>query len=114
MKLTKLCECVATLALGIASAASNYSVTLPSDATAGSTQLKAGDYKVQVEGNQATFKQGKDAISVPVSVENNAKAYQFNQIETQNSTLESIAIGGTHLKLVFAPAKSTGPTSAAQ
>jgi len=67
-----------------------------------------------VEGNQAIFKQGKEAITVPVSVENNPKAYQYTEVSTQNSTLEAIALGGTKMRLVFAPAKSTGPTSAAQ
>ncbi len=71
MKLAKLSLGFATLALGVASAASSYKVTIPADIWAGDTQLKAGDYKVQVEGNQATFMLGKQTIQVPASVEKN-------------------------------------------
>ena len=43
MKLFKLSLGLATLALGIASAASSYKVNIPADTWAGDTQIKAGD-----------------------------------------------------------------------
>jgi hypothetical protein len=51
MKLAKLSLGLATLGLGIASAAANFKVTLPSDLSAATVMLKAGDYKVEVEGD---------------------------------------------------------------
>lgn len=107
MKL-KLTLCLATLALGIASAASTYTVTLTSDMAAGNTQLKAGDYKVQVEGDQAIFKQGKETVQVPVTVEKNAKKFRYTTLQTVDSKLQAIELGGTTTKLVVAPVKPTG------
>lgn len=114
MKLTKLTLCLATLALGIASAASSYTVTLSNAVTAGDTQLKPGQYKMQVEGNQAIFKQGKTSTSVPVTVEKNAKKFSYTTIETDNSKLQAIDLGGTNTKLVVGSAKSTGSETAGQ
>jgi len=107
MKL-KLALCLATLALGIASAASSYSVTLTSDMSAGNTQLKAGNYKVEVEGNQAIFKQGKETAQVPVTVEKNATKFRYTTVQTVDSKIEAIELGGSTTKLVVAPAKATG------
>jgi hypothetical protein len=100
MKLTNLFLCVATLGLGVASAASSYKVTLPSDLSAGTVMLKAGDYRVEVEGNQATFRQGKDEIKVPVNVEKSASKFQDTTLESSGTNLQAIDIGGTTTKIV--------------
>jgi hypothetical protein len=112
MKLAKLSLAFATLALGVASAASSYKVTIPSDIWAGDTQLKAGDYKVQVEGNQATFMLGKQTIQVPASVEKNTLKTPETTLESTGTKLQAIDIGGTTMKIVIKPGK-TG-TAAAQ
>jgi hypothetical protein len=114
MKLTKLSLCVATLAVGVASAASSYTVHLPSDVQAGAAQLKAGDYKVEVTDNQAIFKQGKNSTPVPVSVEKTAKSYKYTAMDTEKGSLQSISLGGTNLRIVFTPAQSTGSPATAQ
>lgn len=105
MKITKFALCLATLALGVASAASNYTIALTSDTMAGDTHLKAGEYKVVVEGNQAIFKQGKTSTTIPVTVEQNATTYPYTAVETDNSKLNAIDLGGTKTKLVVSPAK---------
>jgi len=110
MTLSKLTLCLATLALGIASAAT-YPITLPSDLKAGNTQLKAGDYKVQLEGDQAVFKQGKETIQVPVTVEQNATTYRYTTMEASSSALQSITLGGTKTKLVVKSAGKSGVAS---
>ncbi len=110
MKLTKLTLCFATLVLGIASAASSYTVTLGSDATAGSTQLKAGTYKLEIEGNQAIFKQGKTSTTVPVSVEKAPSPFRYTSIDTRASKLIEIDLRGTTTKLVFAPTQGSVAT----
>jgi hypothetical protein len=114
MKLMKLSLCVATLALGVASAASSYTVHLDSDLQAGPAQLKAGNYKVEVADNQAIFKQGKTSTPVPATVEKTAKAFKYTSMDTDSTNLESISLGGTNMKIVFTSAKSSGSTSAAQ
>ena len=112
MKLVKLSLGLATLALGVATAASTYRITIPSDTWAGDTQLKAGDYKVQVEGDQAKFMHGKKTIEVPASVETNAKKSSDTTLETSGTKLTAIDIGGTTTKIVIKAGKSG--TAAAQ
>ena len=109
MKFTKLTLCLATLALGVASAASSYSITIPSPVSIGETKLNAGNYKLEVQGNQAIFKHGKSSIPVPVTVEKSASTIRDTRLDTSDTTLRAISLGGTNLKLVFSPDK---PSSA--
>jgi hypothetical protein len=113
IKLTKVSLCLATLALGVASAASSYSVVLTSNTWVGNTELKPGEYKLQVEANQATFKRGKVSAEVPVTVENSANKFSNTSLNIESSKLQSIDLGGTKTKIVLAPAKSTGSEPAA-
>lgn len=105
MKLIKLSLCLFTVGLGIANAASSYKVTLPSDLSAGSVTLKAGDYKVEVEGDQATFKQGKQTIQVPAAVETSTSKFPDTTLESSGTNLQAIDIGGTTMKIVFKSTK---------
>ena len=114
MKMTKLTLCLATLALGVASAASSYTITLTSDVWAGGTQLKAGAYKVQVEGSQVIFTNSKASVPVAVTVEKNASKYQNTMLEADSDNLKAIDFGGTNMKVVFATAKPTGSAASAQ
>ena len=61
---------VATVALGVASAASTYKVQLDAPLSIGTTELKAGEYKVEMQGDKAVFKNGKTTIEVPASHQN--------------------------------------------
>jgi hypothetical protein len=90
-----------TFAIGIASAASNYSITLASVTRVGQTELKAGDYKVTVEGDKVTFKNGKDTIEIPATVEKGAKKYSETILDSSGTQLQDIQIGGTNLKVIF-------------
>lgn len=105
MKLVKLSLGLAALALSVASAASAYSVTLPSDLSAGGVMLKAGNYKVTVENNQATFRQGKEEVKVPASVEQSTNKFSDTSLEASGTSLQAIDIGGTTMKIVFRSAK---------
>lgn len=109
MKFPTVCLGLATIALGIApvglKGASSYTVTLTSDLMAGGTQLKAGDYKVQVEGKQAVFKKGKETIQVPADVENSPSKFSDTTLESSGGNLQAIDIGGTTMKLVFKSSK---------
>ena len=87
--------------MSVASAASSYKVTLPSDLTAGDTQLKAGEYTVTLAGKQAVFKKGKESIQVPAVVEKNDKKFPDTLLEISGTKIESIDIGGTDLKIMF-------------
>jgi hypothetical protein len=106
MKLFKLSLGLATLALGVASAASSYKVTIPADTWAGDTQIKAGDYKVTVTGTQAVFTTGKQTVQVAASVEKNASKFSDTMLESSGTKLNAIDVGGTDTKIVFKSTKS--------
>ena len=106
MKLFKLSLGLATLALGVASAASSYKVTIPADTWAGDTQIKAGDYKVTMTGSQAVFTMGKQTVQVAASIENNTSKFSDTMLEANGNKLQAIDLGGTNTKIVFKATKS--------
>ena len=108
MKFAKLALAVA-FALSVASAASRYTVTLPEATSVGGTQLKAGDYKVEMEGNQAKFLSGSSVVAeAPASLEKDSKKNTYTSLESSNSRLQEIHIGGTDQKIVFSGAQPAG------
>ena len=92
----------AALGMGIASAASTYKVELAQKTQVGGTELKAGEYKVEVQGDKAIFKSGKDVVAQSsAKVENGKQKYSSTAVSTKDSKLESIAVGGTTMKIVL-------------
>jgi thiamine pyrophosphokinase len=103
----------ATLALAVASAASKtYHVTLSEPATVNGTQLKPGDYKVQVEGDKAILTIGKTVIEAPAKVETSDRKYDSTQVSIEKvnnrSTINEIRVGGTNTRIIFAGGTSAG------
>ena len=91
------------VAMGIASAASDYKFELAQATHVGATELKAGTYKVEVQGDKAVFKSGKNVVAQSAAkVENGEKKYSLTSVSTNASKLESISIGGTTMKIVLA------------
>jgi|SRR5579884_996522 len=95
----------ALAAAGIASAAT-YNVTLLDPTMINGTELKPGDYKVEVEQDKATFHKGKKAVEAPVKVENASNKYASTTLRYGTSTdgkrtLRSIQVGGSTTNLVF-------------
>jgi len=88
----------AMLAFGASDA---YKVHVLSDSNIAGKQVKAGNYKVQVEGNSATLTHGKDSISVPAHVEEGQAKYAGTQIRYVDNSIKEIHIGGTTTKIVF-------------
>lgn len=92
--------------IGIASAKS-FDVVFANPAMAGNTELKAGEYKLKVEGSQAVFKeaQGTKSWTVPAKVENNQKKFDQTVVDstTQNGmdNINSIELGGSNTKVEF-------------
>ena len=66
----KILLAFSTLALAIASAATSYSVKLFDPATVNGTQLKPGEYRLEVKDNKAVMKLGKQVVEAPVTIEN--------------------------------------------
>jgi hypothetical protein len=105
----KLMIAFATLTLAVASAATRYNVTLFQPSVINGTELKPGEYKVEVAGEKAVFKQGKKTVEANVRIEDNEKKYATNTVRyTEGSKVQEIHLGGTHTKLVFDGAAAEG------
>jgi hypothetical protein len=99
----------ATVALAVASAAPSYTVTFFQPVTVNGTQLKPGDYKVEVKNdNMAVIKQGKIETEAPVKVQNESQKFSRSSVRIDGNQLEEIRVGGTTMRLVFdKPANAT-------
>lgn len=103
MKFMKLTFGFTALAVGFASAASSYNIDLKKSVTIGSTQLQAGQYKVEIQGDKAMFKIGKNVVEVPASLEKSDQKYSTTGIVTVGPKLVEIDLGGTSEKILFSP-----------
>jgi|SRR5689334_7979526 len=92
---------VTVLAVGIASAASSYKVKLQSPLFIGSTELKAGEYRVEMQGDKAVFKSGKTVIEVPATMSKSEHNYRVTSVVTEGTKLQEIDFGGTPESLLF-------------
>jgi len=92
--------------IGIASAKS-YDVVFSATSRVGNTELKAGEYKLKVDGGMATFTdQDSKTFSVPVKVENANKKFQSTSIESTSNagdmdTVTAIDLAGSSTQLQF-------------
>ena len=92
----------AALGIGIASGGSDYKVEFAQTTQVGGTELKAGQYRVEMQGDKAVFKSGKDVVAQSsATVENGKQKYSSTAVSTNASKLESIAVGGTTMKIVL-------------
>ncbi len=111
MQSSKLVLAFGALALGVASAAAHYRVTINSPSWIGSRELQPGDYKVDLEGNQAVIKTGKETIQVPAKSETSTDKFSATEIRTRNVNgkreIEEIRFGGTRTSILF-PQGSAG------
>jgi hypothetical protein len=98
---------MALFTLGIASAKS-YDIRLDNTTTVGSTQLKAGEYKVKVNGSQAVFMDANSSKSYTAAVKTGTSTTKFDQTTVQTTSgqngmdsLKEIDLGGSNTKLEF-------------
>ena len=89
------------LVASLATAASSYKITLPSDLFAGDVQLKAGDYIMTLEGKEAVFTKGKLVVRIPAIVDKNEKKFPETGLELSGSKIQSIDLGGTNIMIKF-------------
>lgn len=99
MRFMKLTLALGTLAL--AATAASHSVKLETAKSAGDKQLKPGIYKVEVVGDKAVFTSGKEVVEVPVTVQTAAKKYSLTSVQSLDSKITAIDLGGTTTKIVF-------------
>ncbi len=65
----KLVATVITLALAVAFGASAHRITLDKPAIIGGTELKPGDYRLELQGDKVTISNKKSSVDAAVHVE---------------------------------------------
>ena len=92
------------LALAIASA-KTFSVTLFQPTVVAGTELKAGEYKLNLANDKVTITNGKETVESAVKVEQSDAKYGSTTVRYANTDgkarVQEIRLGGTKLKLVF-------------
>lgn len=91
--------------LAVASARS-YTVSLFQPTMVGTTELKPGEYKIEVNNQTAVIRQGKVKTESPVKVEENDTKFDATVVRYVNNAdgkkhIQEIRIGGTKTKLLF-------------
>jgi hypothetical protein len=101
----KLMLSFGTLALAIASAASSYHFSTFEPSFVAGQELKPGDYKIELNGDKALIKIGKQMVEAPVKVQNGNEKFQETSVRYSNANgkmmVQEIRLGGTHTTLVF-------------
>ena len=94
-----------TFALAIASAAATYKVTLFQPSIVAGTELKPGEYKIELKENKAVLKGGKNTVEANVRVESGDMKFGSTSVRYSNGDgkyhVQEIRLGGTNTKLVF-------------
>jgi len=85
----------------------SYNVVLSAPAKIGNTVLAKGEYKLQVQGNNAVFTDTKtrQTFTAPIKLENGAKKYQYTAVDTATEggadKITSIELGGSNTQIAF-------------
>jgi hypothetical protein len=85
-------------------AGKSYTVTLYGPAMVGNTELKAGEYRVEVDHDKAVIKSGKTQKEATVKVETAESKYTNTTVRLgagEKPQIQEIRLGGTNTKLVF-------------
>ena len=87
--------------------AKSYEIILSGPTKAGSIQLKAGQYKLKVDGSNAIFTDvnSSKSFTTPVKVENGDKKFDDTRVQStkdgDTEKIEEIDLGGSKTKLGF-------------
>jgi hypothetical protein len=92
------------LALAVASA-KTYTVTLFQPAVLAGTELKPGEYQLDLNDTKVVIKNGKVKVESAVKVETADSKFNTTTVRFANGDgklrIQEIRLGGTKLKLVF-------------
>jgi hypothetical protein len=93
-------------AVALAWAATGYNVNLSKPAIVGGTEIKAGEYKLELNPDgKAVLKKGKTSVQADVTVETNPNKFDRTSAcclgEDGKYRLQEIRVGGTNTKVTF-------------
>lgn len=91
----------AALALAVASAATSYKVTFYEPVMVNGSELKPGDYKLEIKDKTAVLSQGKTTAEAPITVQTEAQKFQRTAVRLDGMKVDEIRIGGTTTRIVF-------------
>jgi hypothetical protein len=78
------------------------SLTVTTPVTAGSTAMKPGDYKFEMQGDKVVFKSGKTVIAeVPAASETAATKFHDTTYESKDGKITAIRVGGSTTRIVL-------------
>ncbi len=93
----------ALLGLAVASA-KEYKITLFQPSVLGATELKAGDYKLEVTNDKVVIRGGGRTGEAAVKVETGAGKFPSTSVRYANADgkykIQEICVGGTNMKLI--------------
>ena len=102
---------IAILLFGGAARADNakkYAITLDSAAKIGSTEFRAGDYKMQVDASKVTFTELKSGKEIEVNAKIETVESKFDRTSIHSKTdergarqISEIRIGGSKTRIAF-------------
>ena len=99
----KLMVVFALLGLSLAYAKA-YRVVLYEKSMLGTTELKPGEYTIELKDQQVVVKNGKVEAQAAVKVENDSSRYPTTTVRYSNGDghyrIQEIRLGGTNMKLV--------------
>lgn len=102
----KLIPVFMILGLGVASA-ETYRLTLFQPSVVKGTELKPGDYKVNVTDTNVVIMRGKQKVEATVKVENGTQQFKATSVRYATAdgkySIQEIRLGGTKTTLVFQP-----------
>src|SRR5580698_3790490 len=87
--------------------AKTYDISFSSPTKVGNVQLKAGDYRMSVNGTKATFTDVETlkTVTADVKVENTDKKFDETKVNTtvdgNTTVVKDIEIGGSKMKIDF-------------
>jgi hypothetical protein len=83
----------------------SFNVTLFEPSVVGNTELKAGDYRFEVQDQKIIIKHGHETTEATVKVETGDTKYSSTTVRYANADgknkLQEIRVGGTNMKLVL-------------
>ena len=100
--MTKIMFLCATLTMAFATA-STHNIVFYENATINGKEVKAGEYKMEIEGDKISIKKGKTSVEASVKVENAGDKFSTTSVrygtEAGKYKIQEIRVGGTDIKL---------------
>jgi hypothetical protein len=97
--------CLATMTMAWANAQAQYNVRINNPAVVAGTELKTGDYRVEITGDKAMIHGKKDTVEASVKVEEGNQKFSSTTVQYSMSggkyRIDEIHLGGTKTKVVF-------------